>query len=173
MAYKTILVSCDTAPTNDKRIETAAELARASGAHLAGLFLRSNIVLPAYLEAGISPDLILLQENGERLQQPVNLEIYDATGAPVPFRDGSPRATIRAGELRLDHLTVGGYRFVLSRTSTRLERYADLLGGDEAQRIEWRLSIGGAGGEMPPNAKERNQGADDAKQDDEKREKGR
>ncbi|MBL8900910.1 MAG: carboxypeptidase regulatory-like domain-containing protein [Planctomycetes bacterium] len=113
-------------------------------------------------------DLILLQENGERLQQPVNLEIYDATGAPVPFRDGSPRATIRAGELRLDHLTVGGYRFVLSRTSTRLERYADLLGGDEAQRIEWRLSIGGAGGEMPPNAKERNQGADD-----EKREKGR
>lgn len=62
MAYKTILVNCDTAPTNDKRVETAAELARVTGAHLAGLFLRSNVVLPAYLEAGISPDLILLQE---------------------------------------------------------------------------------------------------------------
>ena len=62
MAYKTILVVCDSAPTNDKRIETAAELARSTGAHLVGLFLRSNVVLPAYLEAGISPDLITLQE---------------------------------------------------------------------------------------------------------------
>jgi nucleotide-binding universal stress UspA family protein len=62
MAYKTILVSCDTAPTSDKRIETAAELARSTGGHLVGLFLRSNVVLPAYLEAGISPDLITLQE---------------------------------------------------------------------------------------------------------------
>ncbi|MGE0152388.1 MAG: universal stress protein [Reyranellaceae bacterium] len=62
MAYKTILVNCDTAPTNDKRVETAAELARGTGAHLVGLFLRSNVVLPAYLEAGISPDLIALQE---------------------------------------------------------------------------------------------------------------
>lgn len=62
MAYKTILVNCDTAPTSDKRVEAAAELARSTGAHLIGLFLRSNVVLPAYLEAGISPDLIALQE---------------------------------------------------------------------------------------------------------------
>lgn len=62
MAFKTILVYCDTAPTNDKRVEAAAELARSAGAHLIGLFLRSNVVLPAYLEAGISPDLITLQE---------------------------------------------------------------------------------------------------------------
>jgi hypothetical protein len=118
-------------------------------------------------------DLLLLQENGEPLQQPVNLEIYDATGAPVPFRDGAPRATIRAGELRLDHLPVGGYRFVLSRTSTRLERYADLLGGDEPQKIEWRLALGGAGGESPPSGKERQGNARDEGAGDEKREKGR
>jgi nucleotide-binding universal stress UspA family protein len=62
MAYKTILVHCDTAPTCNKRIETAAELASQCGAHLIGLFLRSNVVLPAYLEAGISPDLIAVQE---------------------------------------------------------------------------------------------------------------
>lgn len=62
MGYKTILVNCDSAPTNDKRIEAAAELARTNGAHLVGLFLRGNIVLPAYLEAGISPDLVALQE---------------------------------------------------------------------------------------------------------------
>src|SRR5690606_23285582 len=55
-------VNCDTAPTSDKRVEAAAELARANGGHLVGLFLRGNVVLPAYLEAGISPDLIALQE---------------------------------------------------------------------------------------------------------------
>ncbi|MBK9383404.1 MAG: carboxypeptidase regulatory-like domain-containing protein [Planctomycetes bacterium] len=118
-------------------------------------------------------ELLLRNESGERLVQPVNLEIYDATGAPVPFRDGTPRATIRGGELRLDHLTVGGYRFVLSRSAMRLERYADLLGGDEPQKIEWRVSLGGGGGEIPPGEQERKDGARNEGQDDEKREKGR
>ncbi len=78
MGYKTILVNCDTAPTNDKRVEAAAEIARGCGAHLVGLFLRGNIVLPAYLEAGISPDLILLQENRTKEQAAKAKASFDA-----------------------------------------------------------------------------------------------
>lgn len=78
MTYKTILVNCDTAPTSDKRLEAAAELAQAHGAHLVGLFLRGNVVLPAYLEAGISPDLITLQEKRTKELAAKGKDTFDA-----------------------------------------------------------------------------------------------
>lgn len=91
MAYKTILVYCDTAPTTERRIEAAADLAVANGSHLVGLFLRGNVVLPAYLEAGISPDLILLQENRTKEQAAAAKVVFEAvcrrTGAAGEWRE--------------------------------------------------------------------------------------
>jgi nucleotide-binding universal stress UspA family protein len=62
MGYKTILVNCDTAPTTEKRIELAAELAQQAGAHLVGLFVRPNVVSVVTMEAGMAPDILAIQE---------------------------------------------------------------------------------------------------------------
>ena len=110
MAYKTILVDCDTASSNDRRIEAAVGLAHSSGAHLVGLFLRSNVVLPAYLEAGISPDLIQLQEKRTKEQ---------AAKAKVEFDAACARAGI-GGEWREEQ----GDVYELAAMNAR---YADLV----------------------------------------------
>lgn len=62
MGIKTILVFCDTSPHCEGRLKVAIELARKHEAHLVGTFVRGQIVVPAYMEAGIGADLILLQE---------------------------------------------------------------------------------------------------------------
>jgi len=77
MTYKTILVNCDTAPTSEKRIELASEIAQQQQAHLVGLFVRANVVMPAYMEAGIGPDLIALQEKRGKEQSAAAKAIFD------------------------------------------------------------------------------------------------
>lgn len=93
MAYKTILVNCDTAPTTPKRIELAADLAQQTGAHLVGLFVRANVVMPAYMEAGIGPELIVLQEKRGKEQAAKAKAVFDQItqriGGSVEWREAS------------------------------------------------------------------------------------
>lgn len=62
MGIKTILTFCDTSPQMEARLKIACDLARQFEAHLVGTFVRGQIVVPAYMEAGVGADLILLQE---------------------------------------------------------------------------------------------------------------
>lgn len=91
MGYKTILVNCDTSPTTEKRIELASEIAQKNEAHLVGLFVRANVVLPAYMEAGIGPDLIVLQEKRGKEQSAAAKAIFERVaqrmGGSYEWRD--------------------------------------------------------------------------------------
>ncbi len=91
MGYKTILVNCDTSPATEKRIELAADIARQTQAHLVGLFVRANVVMPAYMEAGIGPELIALQERRGKEQSAKAKAIFDRVmqraGGSAEWRD--------------------------------------------------------------------------------------
>lgn len=93
MGYKTILVNCDTAPTTPQRIELAADLARQMQAHLVGMFVRANVVMPAYMEAGIGPELIVLQEKRGKDQAAKAKAVFDQiaqrVGGSAEWREAS------------------------------------------------------------------------------------
>ncbi len=93
MGYKTILVNCDTAPTTPQRIELAADLARQMQAHLVGMFVRAKVVMPAYMEAGIGPELIVLQEKRGKDQAAKAKAVFDQiaqrVGGSAEWREAS------------------------------------------------------------------------------------
>jgi len=71
VAIKDILVHIDVDDGNKNRVQSAAELARAYDAHLTGLYIIPNLVIPLYAEVHIPADVLESQEQAaeERAQQ--------------------------------------------------------------------------------------------------------
>ena len=62
MEIKDILVHVDVDDGNKNRLQNAAELARTYEAHLTGLYIIPNLVIPMYAEVSIPADVIEMQE---------------------------------------------------------------------------------------------------------------
>ena len=62
MAIKDILVHVDVDKGNTQRLQLAAELAQSQGAHLTGLYIIPNLVVPMYAEVQIPADILEAQE---------------------------------------------------------------------------------------------------------------
>ena len=82
MGIKTILTFCDTSPQTEVRLKIATELASGFGAHLIGTFVRGQIVVPAYMEAGVGVDLIMLQEKRLDELQSKGKALFDKVTGP-------------------------------------------------------------------------------------------
>jgi nucleotide-binding universal stress UspA family protein len=58
MAFKDILVHVDTSPAASIRLETAIGMAEADDGHVIGLYVSQPIIVPGYVNAQLSPEII-------------------------------------------------------------------------------------------------------------------
>lgn len=110
MSYKTIIVHIDSGNSTAARIAMAARLASAHGAHLIGVHAASEIILPVFIEAPLSPELVEAQQR---------LAAREAEKAEKIFTDACRAGGITAEWRRLTESAVSGL--------TVSGRYADLV----------------------------------------------
>lgn len=119
MALKDLLVHVDNSQTSASRVDAAIKLASQHGAHLTGLYVIPNIVLPAYAEAQIPVEVIEIQEAEAQAQ---------AEKAQAAFKQAVGSADCSAD---WDWLCLKGYadRHIISRA-----HYTDLVVLGQAEK---------------------------------------
>lgn len=65
MAYKNLLVSLDGTKSNAKRVQVALDLAERFDAHLVGLYVNPEVIIPSYVMAGI-PEAVQRDQRAAR-----------------------------------------------------------------------------------------------------------
>lgn len=126
MSYKTILVHVDTDKRCTARLDFAAELALAWGAHLTGLHVIPLLRVPSYARAELGNDFFARQQNQLREQA----DGLASTFAGAMKRHGLVGSDWRAGEGDA-HEVVGLHA-----------RYADLIIASQRDPSEEHASVG-------------------------------
>lgn len=110
MSVKDLLVHVDNSKACENRVQAAVDLATQHGAHLTGLYVVPELMIPVYAEVRIGPEVIEAQERAAKAQ---------AEKAEKKFRGVAEKAGINA-EWRCQQGSL------VSMLSTHA-RYADIL----------------------------------------------
>ena len=99
MSFKDIVVHVDDSRNADARTDLAIELAQRYDAHLAGVYVKTPIYLPAYVAAQVGPDVLELQaKSSSEAAQKVSERFDEVT------QKAGLNAEIRVGEGPIDEV---------------------------------------------------------------------